>query len=157
MYYILKKKINVPFTPTSSRIHYLKHLINLLYIPLFPLYYFGRAAITNYHRLDDLHNSLEVQGWSVSWLHSLWGLSLWLTGVRLLLYSLMVFPLCAAIPSISLCSLPRACQCWKRLNISNVHNWIPLSYSRNYHNILNQLYFNKTLKMERKKEEYLSY
>ena len=31
-----------------------------------------------------------------------------------------------------------------------IYNWITLLYSRNYHNIVNQLYFNKTLKMDKK-------
>ena len=30
-----------------------------------------------------------------------------------------------------------------------MYNWITLLYSRNDHNIVNQLYFNKTLKMKK--------
>ena len=30
-----------------------------------------------------------------------------------------------------------------------IYNWITLLYSRNYHNMVNQLYFNKTLKNEK--------
>ena len=32
-----------------------------------------------------------------------------------------------------------------------MYNWITLLYSRNDHNIINQLYFNKVLKNEKKK------
>ena len=31
-----------------------------------------------------------------------------------------------------------------------VYNWITLLYSRNYHNIVNQLYFNKTLRIKKR-------
>ena len=34
-----------------------------------------------------------------------------------------------------------------------MYNWITSLYSRNYHNIINQLYFNKTLKNEKKGQE----
>ena len=34
-----------------------------------------------------------------------------------------------------------------------MHNWITWLYSRNYLNIVNQLYFNKTFKNEKKKKE----
>ena len=36
-----------------------------------------------------------------------------------------------------------------------MYNWITLLYSRNYDNIVNQLYFNKTLKNDKKKEHLL--
>ena len=32
-----------------------------------------------------------------------------------------------------------------------MYNWITLLYSKNYHNIVNQLYLKKTLKMEKNK------
>ena len=35
-----------------------------------------------------------------------------------------------------------------------IYNWTTLLYSRNYHNIVNHLYFNKTLKMEKNLKIY---
>ena len=34
-----------------------------------------------------------------------------------------------------------------------MYNWITLLHSRNYHNTVNQLYFNRTVKNEKKKKK----
>ena len=33
---------------------------------------------------------------------------------------------------------------WKRMDVCIMYNWITLLYTRNYHNIVNRLYLNKT-------------
>ena len=45
-------------------------------------------------------------------------------------------------------------QIWKRMDVCMCIKWITLLYSRNYHNTVNQVYLNKTLKIKKSLTNY---